>query len=482
MADGEPAAEIYPAATQRDQAAILFRDAKQLAESSPAIASRLHITEHNLAYYPTRSFCRAVSKQHRGLDGKRVHYGLLDELHEHPDAQVVNKMRAGTKSRRQPIIFEITNSGYDRESVCWRHHQHSVSVLDGFDKSDGLKDESWFAYVCQLDCCEACLAEGKTSPTEGCPRCDDWRDEAVWIKANPGLDVILPRSYLRERVAAALAMPADQSITKRLNFCVWVEAAVHGIPLDKWDACRCDDINEAALEGRTCYLGLDIGAWDDFTALAIAFPDEGEGERVSVPAESPGQDGVTQEIVRRGYTVLFRYWMPEHAVRRDQRMTDVIASWQRAGWITVTPGDVVDYERVRDDIVALSERFGVRLICFDQGFQGIWIGSQLVEHFGAEAVYFLRQGMISLNVPFRELLETIVRGQWRHGGDPVTRWMAANCQTVSRGGLIKPSKDHSAEKIDAVLAMTMALAAAIKDASNPDGAIWYSRGCLLDRG
>lgn len=460
MADGERAAEIYSAATMRDQANILFRDAKQIAEASPAIAPRLEIQNHNLAHVPSASFFRSVSKQHRGLDGKRVHYGLLDELHEHPDALVVNKIRAGTKNRRQPLIFEITNSGYDRNSVCWRHHEHSAKVLDGFDKPDGLKDDNWFAYVCQLDCCPKCTAEGKTSPTEDCPQCDDWADEAVWIKANPGLDTILPRTYLRERVATAKAMPADASLIKRLNFCIWVEAAVHAIPMDKYDACR-RDLDLSKLKGAACYGGLDIGATSDFTAFALLFPHE-DAESIEVPVDPSAPDGPKTMRTRRGYSLLPFYWLPERSKKRDARMEQIISLWKSQALIRVSGGDVVDYDLVVEEIVALRQQYGIDLIAFDRGFQGGSAGNALQRHFGEQRVIEFPQGIISMNAPFRELIELIIQGRIHHAGDPVTRWMFSNCAAEVRGGLMKPSKDHSAEKIDIVTAATMALGLAMK--------------------
>src|SRR5205823_10146998 len=125
---------------------------------SDALKSRLEIGEHNIAYPARGGFMRPVSSERRGLDGPRPHIAIVDEIHEHRTDDVVTKLRAGFKRRRQPLLIEITNSGYDRASVCWRHHEYSVKVLEGL-----IEDDSWFAYVCQLDTCEACRTEGKTS-------------------------------------------------------------------------------------------------------------------------------------------------------------------------------------------------------------------------------------------------------------------------------------------------------------------------------
>ena len=134
-ADGEASAECYSAAVTKDQAGILFRDAARMVEVSPALKSRIAASGggkiQNLAHVASGSFFRPVSSEHRGLDGKRVHYAAIDELHEHPSSIVVDKMRAGTKGRRQALIFRITNSGFDRATVCFAEHEYSRKLVEG---------------------------------------------------------------------------------------------------------------------------------------------------------------------------------------------------------------------------------------------------------------------------------------------------------------------------------------------------------------
>ena len=194
VADGEAGAEIYSAAVTRDQAGILWTDAKHMVEASAALRDRIDINVSNLAFSATNSYFRPVSSEARSLDGKRVFMALVDELHEHRTPMVVDKMQAGTKGRRQPLIFEITNSGYDRTSVCWQHHEYSRQILEGT-----LEDDGWFAYIAALD--------------EG----DDYRDRDVWIKANPNLGVSITHKYLEEQVREADGMPAKANIVKRLE-------------------------------------------------------------------------------------------------------------------------------------------------------------------------------------------------------------------------------------------------------------------------
>lgn len=460
QADGERSAEIYSAAVTREQAGIMFRDAHRMASNSPAIAKRLEIGLYNLAYPAGDSFFRCVSSEHRGLDGRRVHFGLIDEIHEHPNDFVVNKIRAGTKNRDQALIFEITNSGHDRTTVCWQHREYSEKILGGI-----LEDDSWFAYVCTLDPCAKCIAEGKSQPTNQCPNCDDWRDETKWAKACPNLDVSVTRKYLREQVREAEGMPAKENIVKRLNFCIWTEHVNSVIPMDAWDSCA-KPIDLASLVGRPCFGGLDIGSTSDFTAFVLVFPHD-DIETVEVPVDPTNPDGEKTVQHRRSYTLLPYFWLPEISVKRDKALQSVIDVWRRAGHIRTTSGNVVDYDQVNAEILEICQPYSVGGIGIDRGFQGAQFATNLQKHFG-DLVEQVPQGILSMNAPFRELLELVKQHRLHHDGNPVLRWMASNTAAEERGGLIKPSKDKSSEKIDGIVASIEALALMMRDGTKEE--------------
>jgi phage terminase large subunit-like protein len=458
--DGELAAEIYTAGVTRDQASYLLRDASRIAEASAGLRRRIQISAHNLAVLSSNSYMRAVSSEGRTLDQKRVHMALIDEIHEHPTSAVVDKMRAGTKAREQALIFEITNAGHDRTTVCWQHHEYSEKVLQNI-----MEDDSWFAYVCTLDACQKCRDEGKTQPTDGCRECDDWRDEAVWPKVNPSLGIGIPtRKYLREQVREAEGMPTKANIVKRLNFCVWTTTAQKCIPMDKWDAGRRDwDVSDlAGLIGRPCYAGLDIGATSDFTAFVLVFPHD-DAENVEAPIDPEHPEAGTLTRVRRGYSVLPYFWLPERPAQHDARTMNAIDAWKRAGLVRTTPGDSVDYDQVLEDIQKILASYSVVKIAFDRGFQGSQTGTNLMKIYGDDIVVQFAQGILSMAAPFRELLELLKLGRLHHDGNEVLRWMASNTTAETRGGLTKPSKDQSPDKIDGITALTMALGVAITE-------------------
>ncbi len=438
--DGERGAQIYTAAVSRDQANLMFTDAATMARNSPELAARLEILEHNIAFHAEGSFIRPVSSEARSLDGKRVHMAMIDELHEHPNALVVNKMRAGTKGRRQALIFEITNSGYDRHSICYQHHELSERILE---QRPGFDDDTWFAYVCTLDACAACRAKGKSQPTEGCTDCDDWTDEAVWPKVNPNLGVSIPLSYLRDQVRDALAMPAVRNLNQRLNFCLWNDSYVVWLPADAWRACGQP---LRSLVGRRGILGLDLSSTTDLTALVALFPDD---------------DG--------SYDVLARFWMPRdnvaERVKRDRAPYDV---WAREGVLTLTDGNVIDYDFILAEILALPEREHVEIaeVAFDP-----WNATGLVTDLQNAGITCapIRQGFASLTAPSKALETLIAKGLLRHAGHPVLALCAANAVAeVDAAGNIKPSKSHSTGRIDGIAALVNALSRAIVQDTPPE--------------
>ena len=457
----EPGAEIYSAAVTREQASICFTDAKRMVEASPALRTRVLSGVRNLAKVDTASFFRPVSSEHRGLDGKRVAMAIIDELHEHPSAIVVDKMQAGTKARKNPLILEITNSGYDRNSVCWVHHQQSLSILNG-----SIENDAWFAYVATLDPCVSCAAEGKTQPTDDCPDCDNWRDPATWVKANPTLGTVLPDRYLREQVQKAIEMPSQMNLVRRLNFCQWTEQATKWIQMEAWDSCNLAPITDA-LQNRPCFAGLDLSSTTDLTAFVLVFP------------PVAGEDY---------YTVKPFFFMPETNIERRKTRDHVdYAEWIRQRHIFATEGNIVDHEAVRacisgvnvlelidekrkDGIVqrlakwglppgGLSSLYKIQEIAVDRALAD-QIEVRLQDD--GETVVRFGQGFLSMNAPTKDLEKLYLSKRINHGGNPVLRWMANNVAIrQDPAGNIKPDKERSTERIDGVVALVMALGRAL---------------------
>ncbi len=419
-ADGEMGAECYAAAVTRDQAKIPFRDAVRMMEASPGLSKRLQKSGQrdvfNLAYLDAGSFFRPISSEGRGLDGKRVHFALIDEVHEHPTDVVVEKITAGVKGRAQPLILEITNSGVDRTTICYQHHEYSERVVTG-----QVQDDEWFGYVCALD-------EGD----------EPFSDEACWPKANPSLGVTIQPEYLRKQVREALGMPAKQSLVRRLNFCQWVDAANPAIDGDLWRQCEAD-FDEDALAGLECIGGLDLSGTRDLTALARVY--------------APDGDGVVHAVVE--------LWTPRDTVaERSARDRVPMAQWVREGHITAPPGRNVDYGFVAQRLSELQIERGLRRVAYDpyriqyleRDLDAIGLDIELVPH--GQGYYRAQESGLWMPHSVELLEELIGKRKLRVKRNPAVTYAAASAIHIadSKGNRIY-DKRRSTGKIDALVAL-----------------------------
>jgi len=427
VADGERGAQVYFAAVTRDQARLAFVDAEKMVQASPHLHALITQTINNLAVLPTGSFLRAISSEKRGLDGKRVHGALIDELHEHATPTVNNKMRKGTKGRRNALVLRTTNSGFDRSSICWQQHQYSVQVLEG-----SIRDEAWFAYICGLDPCPACQKAGRDFPADDCDHCDSWKVEGPhWLKANPNIGVSLSWQYLRELVRQARGMPSAVSDLLRFNFCVWTQQQTRFLDMGAWH--QCPTFDDADVAGATVYAGLDLGQSDDLCAFVLLF------------------------VLADGrMAVRSRFWLPSAALQRyPDRPYD---EWRRHGHLTVTDGTITDYQIVEDAVAADCIDYGVTECAFDKRF-----ANQMAQNLMGQGITMvdMPQGFF-LNEALRKLADVVATLQLLHGHNPILTTMAANA--VVRHGhnkTIRLDKDTAAEKIDGIAALAMAIGRAI---------------------
>ena len=241
VADGEQGAEVYSAATTRDQARIVFDEARRMVATSPALRRRVELLINNLHVAASASRFMPLSSDSSTMDGLNVHGAIIDELHAHKTRGVVDVLDTATGARRQPLLFEITTAGYDRHSICFEHHDYSIKVLDGV-----LQDDSWFAYIAAAD--------------EG----DDWTDPKVWRKANPNFGISVKEDDLARKAEKAVALPGAQNAFRRLHLNQWTEQAERWIDMAAWDACDAP-VDPERLRGRACFGGLDLSTTTDLS-------------------------------------------------------------------------------------------------------------------------------------------------------------------------------------------------------------------------
>ena len=421
-------AEVYSAATDKDQAAILFRDAVEMWRRSPALTKRLVPSGINpvwqLTLPETSSFFKPISSEKKGKSGIRPYCALIDEVHEHPDNSVIEMLRAGTKGNQEALIFEITNSGHDRTSVCFNEHEYSIKIATG-----ELENDAWFSYVCALD-------DGD----------DPFEDESCWIKANPLLGVTIQPQFVREQVEEARGMPSKESMVRRLHFCQWVGSEDGWITAGVWLPCEHDiDIEDYA--GMPCYGGLDMSYTEDLSAIAWAF------------------------LLDDGYIDLFvDFFRPKEglsaAVKRDHVPYDL---WERQGHLITTPGKVIKLPAIANRMAEIAALCDVQAIAYDRyrhrelqdDLLDLDIDLPLIEH----PQGFRRAGEAALWMPnsVQALENAIIEGRLRVRRNPLLRWNVASA-------IIRPDpagtdnrifdKRKSRVRIDGVVAAAMAVGAA----------------------
>ena len=430
FADGEPGAEIYSVAVDRDQAAIVFDVAKSMVESSPALQRLAELYRRSIVVPGTRSSYKVLSADAPSKHGLNAHGVIFDELHAQPNRELWDVLSTSMGARRQPLLVAITTAGYDRESICYEQHTYARQILDGL-----IEDDTFFAYVAAAD------------------QDDDWTDPNIWAKANPSLGVTVSREYLETECRRAQQVPAYQNTYRRLHLDQWTQQESRWLDVAAWDACALP-VDPAELAGRHCYAGLDLASTTDIAALALVFPPEDDGEP---------------------FQALLRFWVPEENLldraRRDRVPYD---AWARDGLITATEGNVIDYATIGAALVHLGEQYDIREIAFDRW--GAIQMSQQLEAAGFTMVGF-GQGFVSMSPPTKELLRLVLARKLAHGGNPVLRWMADNMVVrQDPAGNVKPDKSKSRERIDGMVALIMAVDRATRHETA--GSVYESRGLL----
>lgn len=460
VGDKEARAEIYAAASKKDQAMILYRDAVAMVQQSPSLTRHVRVvggvSPWNMIFQD--SFFKPISSD-EGQSGPRPHGSLVDEVHEHKDDVVIEMLRAGFKFRRQPMMLLITNSGVDRQSVCWRYHQHAVNVADRM-----LADDRFFSYVCAVD---------KTD--------EPMDDESCWIKANPNLGVSIRPDYIRDQVTDARAMPAKESLVRRLNFCQWTDASSPWISGEAWRACEFEAPADvlARFEGRSCMLAVDLSTTTDLTALAIATDQtDVEGRPFEPDAQQPREvdpDGEPAEQLPM-IEAAVEFWAPgEGVAAREIRDAVPYQLWAREGYLNLSAGPTVDYDHLARRIKHIAERIYIRALVFDRyrmpylkkALEDAGVELQLIEHPQGWIKIQPKDDHTGIERPvlwmpqsINEIERAILRRRLYILRNPILTWCAASavCNIDDQGSRIF-NKRKSTGRIDGLVALTMDIGA-----------------------
>lgn len=413
LVDGERGAEVYSAATTREQAGLLYEISSKMVRSNPLLEKRCKPLDSKKRLINGDSYYQACSAEAGPIHGTNPHCVIFDELHEQPNGRLWEAFQTGFGSRDQPLFISITTAGHDRSSICWQQHQYAKAVIE-----DPNVDERFLGVIFGAD------------------QDDDWTAEETWEKANPSLDISLRRDFLASECAKAQEIPAFENSFRRLHLNQWTEQESRVIPMRSWDECE-GEFSAEELHGRTCYAGLDLASTRDVTAFVLVFPED---------------DG--------GVTVLPWFWIPQDNIdKRAGQDKRVVQAFAKQGCIETTEGNEVDVLYLADRISEICDPFDVQYIGFDA-----WNSTgvvQLLKERGVTDRMLVKmpQTFSTYNEPLKKLLSWLGSGKFQHDGNAVLRWMASNTAgKEDPSGNLRPDKSKSADKIDGICAMLMGMA------------------------
>ncbi|MBR1154814.1 terminase large subunit [Bradyrhizobium sp. JYMT SZCCT0428] len=379
-ATGKLRAEVYSAATDKDQAAILFRDAVAMWERSPQLHGRLVPSGVNPVWQLTdvtkSSFFKPISSDKKGKSGIRPYCALIDEIHEHPDNSVIEMLRAGTKGNQDALILEITNSGFDPKSVCFAEHEFSIRVANG-----DVENDAWFAYVCAMD-----------------PEDDVFNDETCWIKANPNLGVTIKPQFIREQVAEAVGMPSKEAMVRRLHFCEWTDSATAAFSRAALEVVFGDVDADALTEsGYPCFGGLDLSRANDLTAFTLTWLLE-------------------KTVDKWRFASRTWFWTPKDTLHDRAKIDRApYPLWVERQFMEAVPGRRIGYGWVSDALGAICAKYQPVCIGCDQyGLENL--REQLTERGLSLPCVVHPQG-------FQKRVVSETKGKTETGADEVYLWM-----------------------------------------------------------
>ena len=431
--DQEKAAEVYFAATKKDQAKIGFDEAQRMVTFSPPLRKHLKAGKHDIKAPTLSARCTYLSSERDTLDGLNVHFAGIDEYHAHTTDGVANVLRSGMQARRNPLHFTITTAGFNRESPCFELQKTCKEILDGIKH-----DDAQFAILYELD------------------EDDDWTDSSTWVKANPSLGTALRSQLLDSQLQQAINLGGSREVefkTKHLN--KWVTASKTWIQDEVWMRNK-RDVN---LDGLKCWGGLDLASVSDMTALVMCYPENG------------------------GYHVRGHYFLPSDTVHQvlDREPSHIYRTFLELPNVHLTDGNVTDYASIRRKVSgvmnkpegqvveesSLMHTYNVQKIAFDR-YNSTQIAIDLVDD-GVPLVPF-GQGFVSMSSPTKQLEVLVRTGKLWHDGDPVLRWALGNVELkMDPAGNIKADKQKSGGKIDPIVAMIMGIGEHMKSPAEDEG-------------
>jgi phage terminase large subunit-like protein len=461
FAENEQGVEAYSAAVDREQAAKVYGEAGNMLGKHPELAAALGLEQSSHAIYQRATNSKAIClsrEAKKSGDGKNIYFAAVDELHAHPTREVFDVLDTGTGKRGgNALIWVITTAGFNTESVCYEKRGYVQKILQGV-----VQDETWFGIIYTVD-----DGEEKEGWTDDACRaaCKDHSSPAcVWRKANPNWGVSVDPVDFESKMIRAIAVASERNglLTKHLN--IWFNADVEWMDMAAWDRCADPALKEESFRGRPCVIGLDLASKIDIAArVKLFYEDRATGE----------VDAAGTPKHERHFFAFVRSYLPENRVRASTNSQ--YDGWARDGWITTTPGDVIDFETVQRDVINAKSEHLVREVAYDPNQ-----ATQMSQNLTAEGLTMVEvaQNLKNFSEPMKEWHALVLQGRFHHRGDPAMRWMISNvvCHRDAKDN-VYPRKQKPENKIDGPVAALMALNRALLAPPAPPS-VYETRGFL----
>jgi phage terminase large subunit-like protein len=430
-ADGEPGPEVFSAAVTRDQAKLTWEIAQRMAMQEPEMRAHygIEVGKHSITVPGKAGAFKPLSRDASSLEGLNAHGVVIDELHAHKTREVFDVLNKATGSRRQSMVFCITTAGDNRAGVCFEQHDYVSQILAGRHE-----DERYFGIIYTID------------------KEDDWTSEASIRKANPnyGVSALVDDLDSDSKQAQRSAQAQNTFLTKRLN--VWVSTGTAYFNMMAWkNRCLEPGLKIEDFYGERCWISLDLASRTDIAVKLTLF---------------------RRDV---NYYVFGKYYLPEAAVERGNPNYDIYAGWNRAGWLTLTPGPQIDFEFIEADLLEDRDKFQVASVPFDP-FQATELSTRMLKE--DLPMVELRATVQNYSEPMKALEAMVLKGSIRHNGDPVLDWMMGNVYgKVDAKDNVYPRKVRGENKIDGAVALITALNRALIDHGD-EGSVYETRGLL----
>lgn len=430
-----PGGEIYCCAAEKEQAAISYRMAKSMIDQEPALAKMIKVIDSKKEIHNKRTgtFMKVLSAEAYSKHGINPSVVIFDELHAQPNRNLWDVMQFGASdARAEPLMWVITTAGDDpdRKSIGWERHELAQKIISG-----EVVDPTIYAKI------------------YGAPEDADIYDEAVWYACNPSLGKSISIDKVRSAAEAAKESEASEKLFRWLRLNQWVQLKrLSWLPLTLWDATEAN-ISREEFRGKRCYIGIDLSRTIDLTSVTMLFPP---------------QSGVDQ------WTFFIDSFCPAERIKeRSARDKVDYIKWADIGHLVATPGDVVDYDAVRDHLKSIERTYKVAHYCGDPWH--LEIVKQLLPQEIQRKFIEVPQTIAGLAPAMHELEKMFHGKEIQHDANPLNRWAFGNVIVATDGNEnMKPMKNKSIERIDPIVSLIDAAAGAIK--LEPNRSVYEGRG------